>query len=209
MTRTKKTGIILLFPFLFLNTIVHAQDSSKIRVHFLYGSKPKKEYKDIESKWFGGKLGGHVGIELNENEILNFIPSGSFHIIQKKERHSQFTTHTFNSFYGLFGSDPAKVKKCIISIPISAKQKVTFDSISRVYINHTPYDYAFIGKRCASAAYDILGQLNQVKPLGHTKTALKIFYPRRLRKRLLTKAKKYNWYVEQDAGTQKRKWEQD
>jgi hypothetical protein len=47
-------------------------------VHFLYGSKPSREARDIEKKWFGGKLGGHVGIEITPDSILNFVTVDKF-----------------------------------------------------------------------------------------------------------------------------------
>jgi hypothetical protein len=52
---------------------IQAQDSVYLKVHFLYGSKPKKRYQDSEPKWFGGILGGHVGIEGDTNEVVIFM----------------------------------------------------------------------------------------------------------------------------------------
>lgn len=200
----------ILFILILSSYFLKAQDSSILKVHFLYGSKPKKEFRDTEHKWFGGKLGGHVGIEGYENNVLNFVPAGKFHIIHKENnRHSAFVTHSVNSFYSLFGGQANKMKKTIILIPISASQKAKFDSISRSYITQTPYDYAFIGKRCGSAAYDILSQLDILPRYGHGKTFMKIFYPKKLRKRLLKKANSYNWKIIRKKGTSTRKWEMD
>jgi hypothetical protein len=152
-----------------------SQDSLYLKVHFLYGSKPKTKYRAEEAKWFGGKWGGHVGIEVDSNQILNFLPKGKFHWIEKKDnRHSTFAIHSFDNFYQILGNvDPAK--KTIFYIPITHQQKDQFDSIKSYYLNHTPYDYALFGMRCGAAAYDILGQLNIVKSFGHRKTFLKIF----------------------------------
>ena len=55
-----------------------------IKVHFLYGSKPKKEYKKTESKWFGGIHGGHVEIEINDT-VYGFGPYKKFHYIAHKK----------------------------------------------------------------------------------------------------------------------------
>jgi len=76
-----------------------AQDSLHIKVHFLYGSKPQKKHKDTESKWFGGRKGGHVGIELDSTRILNFIPQGKFHLFASKVNlHSTYAEHSKRSF---------------------------------------------------------------------------------------------------------------
>src|ERR1700741_2237387 len=91
----KTVSISILVSFLFLSfEPAIANDSTIIKVHFLYGSKPAKQYKDSESKWFGGKLGGHVGIEVDSNRILNFIPQGEFHWFEKKkDPHSRYAIH--------------------------------------------------------------------------------------------------------------------
>lgn len=190
--------------------LAYSQDTIYLKVHFLYGSKPLKAYKESEPKWFGGVLGGHVGIESDSNDILNFLPSGEFHLFSKQdERNSRFALHTEDNFYAMFGSDPDSVKKTIIYIPISALQKQKFDSIATVYLNQTPYDYAFFGMRCGAAAYDVLGQLGILTEYDYQKTYRKIFYPKKLRKPLLEKAKQNDWTIEKHAGSISRKWEKD
>src|SRR5690606_6575663 len=85
---------------------VSASDTDYIRVHFLYGSTPKREFKESETKWFGGKLGGHVGVEVGTDSILNFVPDGKFHVFQKKDDlHSLYTIHSFESFYSILGGE--------------------------------------------------------------------------------------------------------
>jgi hypothetical protein len=69
----RRVGLLLLIIINLPNSIT-AQDSTAIKIHFLYGSKPAKEYKDVEQKWFGGMYGGHAGIEIDSNQILNFLP---------------------------------------------------------------------------------------------------------------------------------------
>lgn len=185
-------------------------DSGYIRVHFLYGSKPVKKYKDTEPKWFGGILGGHVGIEGDSGHILNFRHQGSFHVFASdKNRHSRYDDHTFNAFYSIFGGNSDSTKKVIVTIPVTAAQKHKFDSLSANYLAHTPYDYALMGMRCGAATYEILGQLGIMKDYSYKKTYMKIFYPQKLRKRLLEKAKKNNWTIERFQGSTKRVWEKD
>lgn len=63
--------------------------------------------------------------------------------------------------------------------------------------------------RCGSSTYEILAQLGILKSYSHKKTVRKIFYPRKLRKRLFKKAKKNNWTVSREEGIDTRKWEKD
>jgi len=201
--------LILFFScFLFLQAC--SQDSPVIKVHFLYGSKPLHRYKDTEPKWFGGMLGGHVGIETDSGHILNFMPRGSFHWFARKDSlHSCYAVHNENSFYAIMGGNPDSVKKLIITIPVTIQQKKKLDSLSTAYLQHTPYDYALFGMRCGAAAYEILGQLAVVQHYSYRKTWRKIFYPKKLRKRLLARAMQDRWSIQRYDGSSKRKWEKD
>ncbi|MDF2188997.1 hypothetical protein [Paraflavitalea sp. CAU 1676] len=191
-------------------TMACANDTSYLKVHFLYGSRPAKDYKETESKWFGGTLGGHVGIEIDSNRILNFLPSGDFHVFKRKmDFHSTYAVHDETSFYALLGGDADSMKRTVVYIPVETWQKQKFDSIATAYLAQTPYDYALVGMRCGSAAYEILGQLDILKSYPRKKTALKIFYPKKLRKRLLKKAKDNEWLVVRQVGSDRRRWEQD
>lgn len=188
----------------------HALDTAFIKVHFLYGSKPGAAYRDSEPKWFGGKLGGHVGIEVEDGRILNFLPSGSFHVFGKKEnRHSRFAVHDHNAFYAMFGGAPDSMKRTVVKIPITRRQLLTVDSLSTAYLARTPYDYAFFGMRCGAAAYDVLSRIDLLNTCGRATIVRKIFYPRKLRKHLFRKAVQQQWKVERHPGSSRRKWERD
>lgn len=198
---------ILTILFCFFTIHSFSQDTLLLKVHFLYGSKPSKKYKSTEQKWFGGKWGGHVGIESENNQILNFAPRGKFHWIEKpKNKHSNFAIHSTESFYQIMGNVES-AKKTIFYIPISKEQKSRFDSIAVSYQKTTPYDYAFIGMRCGAAAYDVLAQLDIVPSYNRRKTAMKIFYPRKLRNKLFKKAITNGWTIIQENGSERRKWE--
>jgi hypothetical protein len=187
-----------------------SQDTSFLKVHFLYGSKPLKKYKKTERKWFGGVLGGHVGIESERDKIVNFLPSGKFHWFAKKDdKHSTYAEHTANNFYGILGSDYNSVKSAIVYVPVTKQQKEKFDSITSVYLKQPPYDYALFGMRCGAAAYEILGQLGIVPNYSYGRTPKKIFYPKKLRKRLFKKAEENGWTILRKEGSYKRKWEKD
>ena len=201
---------IITILFCVTSFLSYSQDNTYLKVHFLYGSKPLKKYKDTEQKWFGGVLGGHVGIEGDSDKIVNFLPSGKFHWFAKKnDRHSTYAFHSFDNFYAILGGNPDSVKKAIVYIPVIGQQKQKFDSITTVYLKQTPYDYALFGMRCGAAAYDILGQLDVFTKYSYRKTYKKIFYPKKLRKRLFKKATENGWTIARQEGSNKRKWERD
>lgn len=204
-----KISLCLLFLIGFVKPTI-ANDSIFVKVHFLYGSKPKKEFRDVEKKWFGGKLGGHVGIEVDSNKIIDFGPVGKFHYFShKKDYHSQFFIHDTISFWEVFGGKSADFKKLTINIPVSVYQKMKLDSVAAVYCETPPYDYAFVGMRCGAAAYDVLSQLDLLKNYSNRKIIRKIFYPKKLRKLLLKKAHLNSWTILEQAGTEQRNWEKD
>lgn len=204
--------ILILCSSLLFALNVYAQDTTMtyLKVHFLYGSRPKDAYRETEKPWFGGKLGGHVGVELDSAEIVNFVTNGSFHVFtSKKNRHSRYKIHDEDGFYSILGGTADSTKKAIVYVPIDARQKQLFDSISAAYLAQTPYDYALFGMRCGAATYDILGQLDILPYYSTSKTYKKIFYPKKLRKRLFKKAEENGWKVERVEGTERRKWERD
>ncbi|MES2618766.1 MAG: hypothetical protein V4613_12865 [Bacteroidota bacterium] len=187
-----------------------ADDTTYIKVHFLYGSKPKWAHRKTEYKWFGGKIGGHVGIEIDSNEILNFLPYGRFHwFAHSKNRHSHYALHEPEQFWEILGNTIGTVKKATIVIPITGRQKKQLDSLKQLYMRQTPYDYALAGMRCGSATYEILAQLGILKQYSYKKTYRKIYIPKKLRRQLLNLAKLNHWKVIRQPGTEKRKWEED
>ena len=209
MSNAWKIALILI-SCLGITNASFCQDNNFINVHFLYGSKPARAYKSVERKWFGGILGGHVGIEVENNKVFNFMKKGKVHWFSKrKTRNSRFAVHSNDEFWGIFRTPAAAVKKATITIPITQKQKLQLDSITRNYLNSTPYDYAFVGMRCGAATYEILAQLGIVKPYSFQRTYLKIFYPKKLRKRLLKKAESNQWPVYREEGLISRRWESD
>jgi hypothetical protein len=195
--------------FLIYFNSLFSQDSTYLKVHFLYGSKPLKADKG-EPKWFGGILGGHVGLESDSGKILNFLPVGKFHIFpKKKNKHGAYALYSSAQFYGYFGGNPDSVKKATVFIPLSKQQKIEFDSITNAYLKTTPYDYSLFGFRCGAASYEILGQLGLLPKYSFNKTLRTIIYPRKLRKRLLKKATDNAWTIVRKQGSVQRKWEKD
>jgi hypothetical protein len=202
-----KTIFIILLSFFFAPKAISSDSTYFIKVHFIFGSRPTNEFKEVEPKWFGGKYGGHVGIETDSNRVLNFLPRGDFHWFAKSEdRHSAFAVHSIKGFWEMFGLREEDVKRASVIIPISIAQKRMLDSISASYLNTTPYDYAFMGMRCGSSTYEILAKLGLLKQLSYRGTYMKIIYPKKLRKRLYKQAQKKGWKIERYTGTERRVW---
>lgn len=202
-----RTAVVL--SFMFWCTIACAQDSTFIQVQFLYGSKPLKKYRSTEKKWFGGILGGHAGIEDDRGKFYSFEINGRNKIFNGRPNNSIYKIETENEFWNVMETPEDSVKRTTITIPISPEQKQKFDSIASSYCKKVPYCYAVFGMRCGASTYDILAQIGILPRYSHFKTCMKIFYPRKLRKRLLLQAEKNNWTIIRKQGTPKRKWERD
>lgn len=185
----------------------HSQDS--IKVQFIYGSRPLKQYKDEEKKWFGGISGGHVGLEADSGKFFSFEKSGRNKIFNGKKDNSVYKIESGEEFWNVMKTKEDSIKTTTIVIPITRQQKQKFDSITSAYAKQVPYCYAVFGMRCGASTYDILSQIGILPQYSQFKTYMKIFYPRRLRKRLLEKAETNNWMTVQKGGTLKRKWERD
>ena len=206
----RKYFILFISIFLLSTTKTLGKDTTyRIKIHFLYGSRPMKEYKRTERKWFGGKLGGHIGIEVDSGRILNFLPAGAVSLYPNSEEpNSNFVLLNEVRFYSILGGHIDSMKRMTIEIPINKKQKLLLDKISTKYQKNSPYDYAFFGMRCGSSTYDILSKIGVLKKkFTQKQTARRIFYPRRLRKKLVKLAVANKWQISYVDGTKRRKWE--
>lgn len=199
-----------LFTLLLLFSFVYSQSQTDsthaIKVHFLYGSKPLKKYKNkTEMKYFGGIHGGHVTIEIDSIDY-GFSPTGRVHMISHKRNcHSQFNgKHTHNQ-----PPYPKGYKVVSFTILISEEQYNQLNKIHNDYLTKPPYDYAFFGMRCAAATQDILSQIGIVKKKKRLNNIYTTFYPKKLRKRMFKLAEEKNYIIEQQAGRPTRKWESD
>lgn len=196
---------LLLLPFLFsFAAHVSAQDSLFAIVHVIYGSKP---IADNETKWFGGILGGHVGLEIAPNKVVHFNPGGKVRALGKESEPGTYAISTVEQFYCTFGCDT--VKRMEVRIPITTAQARSLDSISTIYYDAPPYPYAFFGMRCTAACYHLLSWADVYPDYRKGKMVRKFFYPRRLRKRLIRTAKKKDWEIRYTEGRSTRKWDHD
>lgn len=198
--------IILISLLSFYALFNFAQDSTFIKVHFLYGSKPAKGYKKTESKYFGGIMGGHVVVEIGDS-IYGFSPAQPISRVFAKKSFSNGNFHLEKGY--TFYYDTLHQKLLSIKIPVSKSEFSVIRKHAIKYLNQTPFDYALFGMRCASTAHDLLAQAGIFKARNKSGYILKTFYPRKLRKRLLDLALEKKYEITYQVGRKERKWEKD
>lgn len=173
-----------------------------IKLHFLYGSRPAKGYKDTEKKVFGGIKGGHVSIEV-DGRVLDFLP-GKNPLLPQNSR----PTGHFKINPGRYW-DTTTSKWAEVHIPVTPLQKnqllVLFTELSE----QTPYDYAILGMRCAAASYHVLSEVGLLKRLRNNQNIFRHFYPKLLRKKIYRWARQNQYPVYFHNGRTSRKWESD
>lgn len=194
--------LFFLFLFSVPTLLTHAQQKN-IVVHFLYGSTPANGYEKTEKKRFGGKKGGHVTIEAGDS-IIGFQPRGTTHIIAQD-----------NFSNGYFRADDKKKwvadtvgnKYTSVIIPLTDEQYIRLKNILDNYIEQSPYDYAFLGMRCAAATSDILEQIGILDKKNRTAKWTSNFYPQLFRRQMLKLAEDKNYTIVRHEGRTSRKWE--
>ena len=216
-----KRSLFLFFCFLSFRTFSQTPDS--IRVLIIYGSKPAKGHPQ-EYKWFGGRPGGHVAIQVDTGRVISFGPTKYHpicHIFARSKPanfRSRYRIEPVERFWETFNYTGARypidsLKRMVVSIPVTPKQKRKLDSIAGAYTAHVPYDYAVLGMRCASSSYEVLAQLDLLeKPYKHH-IWWHILFPRDIRTELM-KEVRYGrgagtWRIYQNNGSRSRKWDYD
>lgn len=195
---------IMFIFFLFSTTILKANDSTVIRVHFLYGSVPAKDHPE-EKKWFGGKHGGHVTIEVN-GFVFGFNPKGRYHYFpHRNNKHAVWIRESSKQFY----RDTVDMRYVIFEIPVSTQQHHEVDSILNYYHKNMPHDYSLLGFRCASSTWEVLEKTGILKQHSDLWKAWVIFYPRRIRKRFFSISEQKEWKIMLKEGGRHRIWEKD
>lgn len=201
---------IVLCLMVFGSLDAKSQVVDTVAVHFLYGSKPKFKHRKTERKWFGGLLGGHVGIETDSHQVVHFLPKGGLHMVgHPTSRQSVFVHSSPKAFWEILGGKVDQVKKLTIYIPITETQQQVLDSLHHQYLHNTPYDYAFLGMRCGAATYDILSQIGLLPKHSRAAMVWHMFYPRRLRNKLIKQARQNAWKTQCSPGIDTRRWERD
>jgi len=202
-----------------------------IRILCLYGSIPAKGFAGKEPMYgpnnFINKMtkmhGGHVSIEYAPDKALSFQPLRYTGIARSGHLTNRSNPKNFNSCFRIYTAQRAwtglgnyynnldSLRRATFVIPITAAQKRRLDSIARIYVDKTPYDYSFLGMRCASASYEVLAAAGIVTRYKRN-FWYNIFTTRRFRyllyKEYLLKKDK-GWRLYTCKGSQSREWEMD
>jgi hypothetical protein len=197
-----KQWIALSLLLLFLTPFSTAQ-TKNVAVHFYYGSRPKLKYLGKEEHRFGGIHGGHVSIQTGDT-IFSFLFSPPVHVIAHRrnqkgiwlmQRTNQWVDDTVNNKYTSF------------IVPLTNEQYVKLKTIQAGYSAKAPYDYAFIGMRCAAGTYDVFSQLGFFKHRSRFGMVSHVFYPKILRKKFFKLAEKNHWTIVKHEGNPRRRYE--
>lgn len=201
-----KTTFIFIFFLVFYSVgFGQCTDSLYIKLHFLYGSKPKAEYKVSEKKRFGGLHGGHVTIEVDDT-VFGFNPKGSYHIFaNNKKPHGAWKAEPLK--YWVLDTTSEKYTSFII--PVTQDQYDSVKNILTQYVKNTPYDYALFGYRCAAASWDVLSQAGILDEHSRTWEIYGCFIPKPQRRKMFRRADNLNATIIRHDGRDSRKWEKD
>jgi hypothetical protein len=193
-----------LLRLLFLLPFTCPGQTDTLVVEVIYGSKPIDK---SESHWFGGKLGGHIGLKIGEDSILHFVPGGRVNATNANSDTGRYLISDRKQFYRTFHCDTTKT--CRILIQVSNTQKQQLLTATAPFLKQGPYPYALFGMRCAAACYHLLSLADVTKDLSRSKMTWKFIYPRKLRKYLFKEAQTKGWIIERSPGSTKRKWDHD
>lgn len=201
-----KSRLLFFLIVFMISCYSFGQDSKIIRVYFLYGSRPCHKYKNEEPPYFGGKHGGHVSIGY-DTTVVGFGPINGFHIFaHRKKIKGAFKFEGIHSFR----HDSSTFKYTTFEIPLTDSQYIKLKNVIDNYLFlQTPYDYAFIGMRCASAAYDVLSQVGLFKKKSKWCNTFSNFYPKKFQKKMFKLCKLKHYTVMSQSGRSTRKWEND
>ncbi len=177
---------------------------NSFHIHFVYGSKPKREFRNIGERVPGGLLGGHIYIQSGEN-VYGFesIYHNRIHIFPHRRFNSIFKKEHLNDWKTATGDQ----KMASIEIPVEATAIRHLNNLLENFHRQTPYDYAVFGMRCGSSTYQILSELGIFPVASKIVTMLRIPYPGILRKKMLRIAETSNYKVTTQAGNTRRTWE--
>lgn len=179
---------------------------TSFRVHFVYGSRPKREFRKTEEKVPGGLFGGHISIE-SGGYVYGFesIDRKRIHIFPKRKFNSTFTKEPRREW----AQKNNDQKMISIEVPADKEKLLRLNNILEDFHRKTPYDYAVLGMRCGASTYQILAELGLFQQATGFKSMLKIPYPSILRKKLLRIANSENFRIHKQAGNGRRVWEKD
>lgn len=210
---------IILFTLLMITSFccqAQTTDSTQksIVVSIVHGHKiSAKQYREsrtfikgVKKKSVGGLKGGHVEVHI-KGFVYGFTddpPRKMPHIFGHKKN----SNGIFKKFAERKWQENNHGNKVtFVEIPISEEQ---FEGVISTYENNVancPYDFALLGRRCASSCYEILANAGLFKKRSRLGTNLGILHPRAFRKYLLKLAEEKNYTVRIQEGSLNKKWD--
>jgi hypothetical protein len=193
--------------YTFTNQCVATNTSDYITIHFIHGSVPKAGCID-QRKRIGGKLGGHVEIEI-DTIIYGFeILNNDYGVnVFPKNKAESYNSHFTKKLKSQWYKETINDKITSIQIPVTIDQKDKIRSLYEQNLKICPYDYAFFGMRCASSAYKMLCESNILKKRCNFIYVLSAFTPRQFRNKMIKLAYKHNFRLTFKEGIDCRDWD--
>lgn len=173
-------------------------------IHFIYGSKPKQEFRDVEEKIPGGLLGGHIFIQCGENYYgFESVNRKKIHLFPRKKFNSIYTKEHISNWT----SNHNHEKILSIELPVETRTLNKIYYLLEKFHQKTPYDYAVMGMRCASSTYQVLSEAGFFPFASNFKSMFLIPYPAVLRKKVLRIARSNSYKIKIQSGSSRRIWE--
>lgn len=181
------------------------ETTDSIRVHFIHGSKRKKEFPD-EHVRIGGMWGGHVEVQI-DSLVIGFQQIKSPVHVFPRRRNRHFNSEVTIKQYKAWAVESRDDKITSISIPVDCKQKAQLLETYRRQHQQPPHDYAVLGFRCTSFALKSLGACDIFEHAGKAECLITAPYPARFRNSLLKIAQRKGWKTSLREGTTRKTWE--
>jgi hypothetical protein len=176
--------------------------NTKIIVHFIHGSVPQDDCS-YQKKRLGGYLGGHIEIEVN-NFVYGFLYNTlPINYVPNSQYNSKFEKRSLKVWNDLIFND----KVTSIEILTTTKQKNELDILLNKHLNKVPYDYSFLGQRCASSTAEILSDVGIINKFSNQESIIAFYYPKLLRRTLTKYAEKNNHEIRTKKGIECQNWE--
>ena len=181
------------------------RESDWVTLHCIHGSLPKQWWKE-KSMRLGGLLWGHVEIQIDDKVYgFEYVDKKNVHIFPRKKSkyNAKFTLKTLAERQ----TETQDEKITSVTFSTSSEQKYLLTEIYTRYLRCSPYDYAFLGTRCALSACEILQEVAILPHRPHWYNVLLAFSPSLWRKQLCTYAKKHHLLIERQKGSPLKIWE--
>ena len=172
-----------------------------IVIHIFHGSLRKWSSRN-QPKELGGKLGGHVAIEVQHN-IYGFYYKNinKIHIFpNKKNKNCEFQKQSLEEWAKIVSTK----KETTFKIPVTEDEVQYLLDYYHKNIASPSCDYSFFGERCASNCYHLLKEIGKIDGGSYF---LNAFWPGQLIRKLTRESKKRAYEINIKPGSSDRIWQ--